>query len=317
MIAQDGQVKVMAFGISRSPISEVIGTAQYLSPELARGEPVDARSDVYAVGCVLFELLVGHPPFVGDSPVSIAYRHVREDPQAPSEINQMVSPGVDAIVLKALAKDPPNRYQSAQEMRSEVLRVVTGRQVLARPRPSPFDVSGTAPIARVQFAGRLVKPAKVRTLKSAQILDLVPRKRYEELRQDDVYTFDNSRSSSTATETIRVAHTAKVEIEVNLSEMKGIGGDAGVKFLNVASIQGHIKGEILARHSLRQSSEFVFEQATAISVPASTHVKVVFHWKRLWEEGMVTIGDGGVAVAQIPYAVTVGLRFDKETIDLH
>jgi serine/threonine-protein kinase len=113
--------------------SAVIGTAQYLSPEQARGESVDARSDVYAAGCVLFELLVGHPPFVGDSPVSVAYQHVREDPRAPSDINREVPPDVDAIVLKALAKNPLNRYQSAQEMRADALRAVSGRPVMATP----------------------------------------------------------------------------------------------------------------------------------------------------------------------------------------
>jgi serine/threonine-protein kinase len=142
MITQNGQVKVMDFGIARAlasgattmtQTSAVIGTAQYLSPEQARGEAVDARSDVYAAGCVLFELLVGHPPFVGDSPVSVAYQHVREDPKAPSSINREVSPDVDAIVLKALAKNPLNRYQSAQEMRADALRAVSGRPVMATP----------------------------------------------------------------------------------------------------------------------------------------------------------------------------------------
>jgi len=142
MITQNGQVKVMDFGIARAlasgattmtQTSAVIGTAQYLSPEQARGEAVDARSDVYAAGCVLFELVVGHPPFVGDSPVSVAYQHVREDPRAPSDINPEVTRDVDAIVLKALAKNPLNRYQSSQEMRADALRAVSGRPVLATP----------------------------------------------------------------------------------------------------------------------------------------------------------------------------------------
>ncbi|GAA4677600.1 Stk1 family PASTA domain-containing Ser/Thr kinase [Phytohabitans rumicis] len=142
MMTQNAQVKVMDFGIARAlasgattmtQTSAVIGTAQYLSPEQARGEAVDARSDVYAAGCVLFELLCGHPPFVGDSPVSVAYQHVREDPRAPSEINPDVNPDVDAIVLKALAKNPLNRFQSAQEMRADLLRAAAGRPVLATP----------------------------------------------------------------------------------------------------------------------------------------------------------------------------------------
>ncbi|MEU8239229.1 Stk1 family PASTA domain-containing Ser/Thr kinase [Actinoplanes missouriensis] len=142
MITQNGQVKVMDFGIARAlasgattmtQTSAVIGTAQYLSPEQARGESVDARSDVYAAGCVLFELIVGHPPFVGDSPVSVAYQHVREDPRPPSSIVRDLPPDIDAITLKALAKNPLNRYQSAQEMRADALRAVSGRPVMATP----------------------------------------------------------------------------------------------------------------------------------------------------------------------------------------
>jgi serine/threonine-protein kinase len=158
MLTQNGQVKVMDFGIARAlasgattmtQTSAVIGTAQYLSPEQARGEAVDARSDVYAAGCVLFELLVGHPPFVGDSPVSVAYQHVREDPRAPSDINREVPPDVDAIVLKALAKNPLNRYQSAQEMRADALRAVAGRPVLATPVMSAAETMAmTGPTMR-------------------------------------------------------------------------------------------------------------------------------------------------------------------------
>jgi eukaryotic-like serine/threonine-protein kinase len=142
MLTQTGQVKVMDFGIARAlasgastmtQTSAVIGTAQYLSPEQARGESVDARSDVYATGCVLYELLCGHPPFVGDSPVSVAYQHVREEPKPPSASNRDVPPPIDAIVLKALAKNPLNRYQSAGEMRADLLRAAAGRPVHAEP----------------------------------------------------------------------------------------------------------------------------------------------------------------------------------------
>ncbi|HKT01406.1 MAG TPA: Stk1 family PASTA domain-containing Ser/Thr kinase, partial [Rugosimonospora sp.] len=142
MLTQTGQVKVMDFGIARAlasgattmtQTSAVIGTAQYLSPEQARGEAVDARSDVYATGCVLYELLTGHPPFVGDNPVSVAYQHVREDAPPPSDSNRDVPPEVDAVVLKALAKNRMNRYQSAAEMRTDLLRAAAGRPVMATP----------------------------------------------------------------------------------------------------------------------------------------------------------------------------------------
>jgi beta-lactam-binding protein with PASTA domain/predicted Ser/Thr protein kinase len=142
MMTPNGTVKVMDFGIARAlssataamtQTSAVIGTAQYLSPEQARGEPVDARSDVYSTGCLLYELLCGHPPFTGDNPVSVAYQHVREDPIPPGELNPDVTPEIDAIVLKAMAKNPINRYQSAGEMRADLLRAAAGRPVAATP----------------------------------------------------------------------------------------------------------------------------------------------------------------------------------------
>ncbi|SBS76211.1 Serine/threonine-protein kinase PknB [uncultured Mycobacterium sp.] len=134
MISKTGAVKVMDFGIARAladannvtQTAAVIGTAQYLSPEQARGEKVDARSDVYSLGCVLYELLTGEPPFVGDSPVAVAYQHVREDPVPPSAKHPGISPELDAVVLKALAKNPDNRYQTAAEMRTDLVRVHNG-----------------------------------------------------------------------------------------------------------------------------------------------------------------------------------------------
>jgi len=137
MISRTGAVKVMDFGIARAladtgnPVTQtaaVIGTAQYLSPEQARGEQVDARSDVYSLGCVLYEILTGEPPFVGDTPVSVAYQHVREDPVPPSQRLAGISPELDAVVLKALAKNPDNRYQSAAEMRADLVRVHSGEK---------------------------------------------------------------------------------------------------------------------------------------------------------------------------------------------
>ncbi len=139
MITTAGAVKVMDFGIARAladgqgvtQTAAVIGTAQYLSPEQARGEQVDARSDVYAAGCVLYELITGDPPFTGDSPVAVAYQHVREDPTPPSHQNPEVSAAMDAVVLKAMSKNPANRYQSAAEMRSDLVRVLSGQRQLA------------------------------------------------------------------------------------------------------------------------------------------------------------------------------------------
>ncbi|MFG2886374.1 Stk1 family PASTA domain-containing Ser/Thr kinase [Streptomyces sp. NPDC048297] len=140
MLTRNGQVKVMDFGIARAmgdsgmtmtQTAAVIGTAQYLSPEQAKGEQVDARSDLYSTGCLLYELLTVRPPFVGDSPVAVAYQHVREEPQPPSVFDQEITPEMDAIVLKALVKDPNYRYQSADEMRMDIEACLDGQPVAA------------------------------------------------------------------------------------------------------------------------------------------------------------------------------------------
>ena len=153
MLTPSGDVKVMDFGIARAvadtsatmtQTAAVIGTAQYLSPEQARGETVDARSDLYSAGCLLYELLVGRPPFVGESPVSVAYQHVREAPVPPSDLDTLITPEIDAITLKALAKDPGDRYQTAREMKNDITRLLAGQQVTAvvptqpaPPEPTP------------------------------------------------------------------------------------------------------------------------------------------------------------------------------------
>jgi beta-lactam-binding protein with PASTA domain/tRNA A-37 threonylcarbamoyl transferase component Bud32 len=140
MLTPAGDVKVMDFGIARAvsdasstmtQTAAVVGTAQYLSPEQARGETVDSRSDVYSTGCLLYELLTGRPPFVGDSPVSVAYQHVREQAQPPSAHDEEITPQLDAIVMKALAKNLGDRYASAAAMKSDIDRYLEGKPVQA------------------------------------------------------------------------------------------------------------------------------------------------------------------------------------------
>ena len=146
MLTPSGDVKVMDFGIARAmsdasagmtQTAAVVGTAQYLSPEQARGETVDARSDVYSTGCLLYELLTGRPPFVGDSPVSVAYQHVREQASPPSTHDEELPAELDAIVMKALAKRVEDRYQGAAAMRTDIERYLAGRPVQAPPVDVP------------------------------------------------------------------------------------------------------------------------------------------------------------------------------------
>jgi eukaryotic-like serine/threonine-protein kinase len=157
MITREGKVLVMDFGIARlisgpetaPQTSAVLGTASYLSPEQAQGQSVDARSDIYALGVVLYEMLAGRPPFTGDSPMAIAYKQVNATPEAPSSVNPDVPPELDAVVMRALSKNPANRYQTGQEFADDLGRVRTGGQVLATPL-LPAGGEATQVISRPQ-----------------------------------------------------------------------------------------------------------------------------------------------------------------------
>ncbi|MBI1352079.1 MAG: Stk1 family PASTA domain-containing Ser/Thr kinase [Actinomycetales bacterium] len=165
MLTRTGDVKVMDFGIARAvndagstmtATSAVMGTAQYLSPEQARGEVVDARSDLYSAGVLLYELLTGRPPFTGESPVSIAYQHVSEMPVPPSQVDSGVSPEIDAVVLHALAKRTDDRYQTAADFRADVERAIAGSPVTAAVPMVTADKTTMMP--PVQAAGGVYEP---------------------------------------------------------------------------------------------------------------------------------------------------------------
>ncbi|MHA7270983.1 Stk1 family PASTA domain-containing Ser/Thr kinase [Arthrobacter sp. HLT1-20] len=157
MVTQDehgllGQVKVMDFGIARTlsdsaatmtQTQTVMGTAQYLSPEQARGESVDARSDLYSAACLLYEMLAGRPPFTGDSPVSVAYQHVREQPPVPSSFNPELTAALDAVLMRALQKDRNHRFQDAASFRRALRAARTG----VMPTPGPGVDHSVVPVA--------------------------------------------------------------------------------------------------------------------------------------------------------------------------
>ncbi len=154
LITPQGHVKVTDFGIARAGASDgltqtgsVMGTATYFSPEQAQGLAVDGRSDVYSLGVVLYELACGGVPFVADSPVSVAYKHVREEPIPPSQRNTDVPTGLEQIIMSALAKDPAQRYQSADDMRADLLRFRRGRPLAAAPVTAIVAEMPTATVA--------------------------------------------------------------------------------------------------------------------------------------------------------------------------
>ncbi|GAA3276372.1 protein kinase domain-containing protein [Streptomyces lavendulae] len=162
MMTKRGVVKVMDFGIARAMQSGVtsmtqtgmvVGTPQYLSPEQALGRGVDARSDLYSVGIMLFQLLTGRIPFEADSPLAIAYAHVQEEPVAPSSINRSITPAMDALVARALKKNPNERFPTASAMRDEISRVLSAGQTGA-----PVIVPGAAPGGSGAGVGSAVFP---------------------------------------------------------------------------------------------------------------------------------------------------------------
>ena len=162
LITRDGGVKVADFGIARAlsdssdmnltKTGSVMGTATYFSPEQARGAPVDPRSDIYSLGCVLYEMTTGHPPFAGDSAVAIAYKHVQENPVPPRRFDPALPETLEAITLKCLAKNPANRYPGAQDLRADLRRFLDGSRIMAEPvLAPPTDPGATNVMTRTQY----------------------------------------------------------------------------------------------------------------------------------------------------------------------
>src|SRR3954469_11858687 len=146
VVGKDGRLKVTDFGIARSGASQmtevgsIVGTAQYLSPEQARGAQVDPRSDLYSLGIVMYEMLTGKVPFTGDAPVEIAMKHLSSVPEPPSKVRPEVPSALDSVVMRALAKDPDERFDSAEEMDADLARVGRGLSVSRRTEEAATQV---------------------------------------------------------------------------------------------------------------------------------------------------------------------------------
>lgn len=187
MITDSGKVKVMDFGIARALDDigatmtntwSVVGTAQYLSPEQATGEHADARSDIYSLGCLMYELLAGRPPFIGDTPVSIAFQHVSAPLPSPSDINPDIDSNLETIVKVALQKDPKDRYQDAGAMLEDLQRAVRGELVTTkvrnvRPRKRLFLVGGVAFALVIILISTLATRSHTPTVTTLQVPNVV------------------------------------------------------------------------------------------------------------------------------------------------
>ena len=225
VVGRDGRLKVTDFGIARSGASQmteagsIVGTAQYLSPEQARGAPVDPRSDLYSLGIVLYEMLTGKVPFTGDAPVEIAMKHLSEVPEPPSEQRPEVPHELDAVVVRALAKDPEQRYHSAEEMDADLARVSRGvaispktedamTQVLAGAGATASATMVTPPRVRDAAAGTAGLPRagavlRVRRAAAPAVALAVAPRRLALLIAAGAATSSTSRSRSSSTATSR------------------------------------------------------------------------------------------------------------------
>jgi serine/threonine-protein kinase len=166
LLSEDSDVKVADFGIARAVSAEsvtqtaaIFGTAAYVAPEQAQGENVDRRTDIYALGTVLYELLTGRQPFTAESAVALAYKHVSEPPPPPTRVNPDISPQLEAVVLKAMAKDPADRYQTGRDMALDLARAIEGRAVAA----PPAAAYATTRLVTPQADPTMVAPPPVQT----------------------------------------------------------------------------------------------------------------------------------------------------------
>ncbi len=195
LVNQAGQVKVTDFGIARAfgggdeltQTGSVMGTATYFSPEQAQGKTVDPRSDLYSLGVVLFEMVTGRPPFLGDSPVAIAYKHVQEAPPRPTSLNPALPQALEAIIARLLAKNPDDRYPSAEELRSELRRFREGEPLQGVSRPSIGVVAPVAVAEPTTATRAVIDQTRAMPAATAAEVGLVEEDYYEPPRRNGMF----------------------------------------------------------------------------------------------------------------------------------
>ena len=283
MVTATGAIKVMDFGIARAiadtaatmtQTQSVVGTAQYLSPEQAQGQTVDARSDLYSTGCLLFELLAGRPPFVGDSAVAIAYQHVGEFPQPPSVWNEAVGGDLDAVTLHALEKDREVRYQDATAFRVDLENVRLGRPISAAALATGAAVGAAAtqtlpPSYAVAGAPTALQPAVVGT----------------DLDEDE-----ESRGSGKRTALIVVlallmlgligwgaatwfGNQTPTVVNVSVPRITGLDEETALSTLRTANLQG--QKSTAASTSVAKGDVIAQDPAAGTSVPESSTIRFI------------------------------------------
>jgi eukaryotic-like serine/threonine-protein kinase len=273
MVTEEGQVKVMDFGIARAisdssatqaHTSGIVGTAQYFSPEQARGEAVDSRTDLYSTGVVLYEMLAGRPPFKGDTAVSVAYQHVSEKVTPPSTHNPEITPEMDQVVLNALAKDRDERFQTAEEFREHLVAAANGE---TKQKTSPTKTS--TPIAPSQ----------------TQVLDAAPTEVIGEIQPEDFFKeLGVDFNSNTDTSAIRIQNASRSD-RPSTAVLWGVGSGASVVLI----------GLIIWLLTLGGSLQ-------PLTPPANSGIAVADVSGAMFDDGAQTLRDQGLLVLRITEA---------------
>jgi serine/threonine protein kinase/beta-lactam-binding protein with PASTA domain len=273
MVTDEGQVKVMDFGIARAisdssatqaHTSGIVGTAQYFSPEQARGEAVDARTDLYSTGVVLYEMLAGRPPFKGDTAVSVAYQHVSEKVTPPSTHNPQVSPEMDQVVLNALAKDREERFQTAEEFRDHLIAAANGEAMQKAAPPAR-----TSPVAS----------------QPTEVLDAAPTEVIGEIQPEDFFKeLGVDVNVNTDTSAIRIQNATKNE-RPSAGVLWGVGSGASVVLIGLVIWLLTLGGSL-----------------QPLLPPANSGIAVADVAGALFDDGAQTLRDQGLLVLRLTEA---------------